>query len=640
MSSSSVKSLLVRDVVELMPPLIRDSLLEDTNFCAAYELRSEVALSFHDASVSIARSTLFDAARHVLAGEAAADIADIAGRKWVLHYSSKEREPSRLVLSSDNQRLDLPDLSTLSADQTIRLCALREVAAEVNLPTSSYNEWYSILLKRPLDDDVHAFHRNTLETPVAQAQLIRAQLLNGHTNLPSLLPPSRRYFERLVGKYDGSPTIWDYATSCIGALFDQLTTWRAYDGFLFSLFLASHSSITEAIKVDQLDQVALISAFDFLVKHGDRISQVGAIEVGLRILSARPEIEPFLVSLIEQLRDDAVDEPQSGFNLLEALFILVDGELSRLHLFSAEPPFYRRLAALSQAALIHRQLIDSAVDIEHFAKWAFPIRAEQYYLQSLVDMRSEPYWNPQLAAPSQLKDEFLGRILIAAKTYEHNIKEGKLFDLLLSNKVESLHASTNLLLSQLPGPLEGTEKTQRTLPAEIAEVINTQLATEKVEFSSFITLVNCASLFQVDAKKASVAVQAIRRSTYQFTDITDKSQLLTLFYGLAKVAAVTRHPALADELRILSRRYKSNSRFSLRIDEILRFCLIAAASHADPKEWRAFVGDWLTELAFSELEDDDGQQLYLYLQYLLQIVPELWFTCGKADAALLAFIES
>ena len=639
MNSSSVKSLLVRDVVELMPPLIRNSLLEDANFCAAYELRSEVALSFHDAGVSIARSTLFDAVRRVLAGETAADIADSAGRKWILSDSGKEREPSRLVLSSDNQRLDLPDLRTLSADQATRLCALDEAAAEVNLPGSSYDEWYSILSRRPLDDDeVHAFRADTLDTPVAQAQFIRAQLVDGYTNLPSLVPPSRRYFERLVGKYDGSSTVWDYATNCMGTLFDQLTTWRAYDGFLFSLFLASHSSITEAIKVDQLDQDALVSAFDFLVKHGDRISQLGAVEVGLHMLTTQPEIEPFLVSLIEQLRDDAVDEPQSGFNLLSTLFMLVDGELSRIHLFSAEPPFYRRLAALSQAALIHRQLLNSAVNIDHFAEWALHNRAEQYYLQSLIDMRLEPRWYPEFATPSQLKAEFLSRVVLAAQNYEQNFKESGRFGLVLSSKLESVQSHLNFVKAHLPGPLEGSRETGYILPAEIAEAIETQLGTKKVEFSSFIALISSAHLFQIDAEKAAAAAQIIRGSNYQFADITDKLQLLTLFYGLAKVAAVTRNPALADELRILSRRHRSDSRFSLRIDEILRFCLIAAASHTDPKEWRAFVGNWITELAFSELKDDDGQQLYLYLQYLLQIVPELWFTCGRADAALLAVI--
>ena len=49
----------------------------------------------------------------------------------------------------------------------------------------------------------------------------------------------------------------------------------------------------------------------------------------------RPEIEPFLIRLIEQIRDDDVDGQASGFKLLSALFVLVDGELSRTRLLSA-----------------------------------------------------------------------------------------------------------------------------------------------------------------------------------------------------------------------------------------------------------------------------------------------------------------
>ena len=131
-------------------------------------------------------------------------------------------------------------------------------------------------------------------------------------------------------------------------------------------FLSSHSSMTAEINADLLGIEDLVRAFDFLDKHGDRISQLGAIEVGLRILPSRPEIEPVLIRLIEQIRDDNVDGQASGFKLLSALFLLVDGELSRTRLLSAEPPFYRRLAALSQAALIHRQLVNSSVDIDKF----------------------------------------------------------------------------------------------------------------------------------------------------------------------------------------------------------------------------------------------------------------------------------
>ena len=84
---------------------------------------------------------------------------------------------------------------------------------------------------------------------------------------------------------------------------------------------------------------------------------MGAIEVGLRVLPSRPELEESLIRLIEQIRDENVEGPASTFKLLSSLFCFVDGELARTRLFSDTPPFYRRLAAMSQAALIHRQLV-------------------------------------------------------------------------------------------------------------------------------------------------------------------------------------------------------------------------------------------------------------------------------------------
>ena len=50
-----------------------------------------------------------------------------------------------------------------------------------------------------------------------------------------------------------------------------------------------------------------------------------------------------------------------------------------------------------------------------------------------------------------------------------------------------------------------------------------------------------------------------------------------------------------------------------------------------------FVGEWLTELAFGEFKGDEGTVLHANLRYLCHVVPELWVSCGKADAALMAF---
>ena len=118
----------------------------------------------------------------------------------------------------------------------------------------------------------------------------------------------------------------------------QLMSWRAYHGFLLALLLSSHSSISSAIQVDKLEEKELIHAYGWLQEKGDRISQIGAVEIGLSILDKHPKIEPFVQGIIEQIRDDDADDKQSRFHLLSALIVLVEGELSRTKILREKNP--------------------------------------------------------------------------------------------------------------------------------------------------------------------------------------------------------------------------------------------------------------------------------------------------------------
>ncbi len=73
---------------------------------------------------------------------------------------------------------------------------------------------------------------------------------------------------------------------------------------------------------------------------------------------------------------------------------------------------------MAQAALIHRQLVESTVDIDGFCYWMSDTRLFQHHLQSLADMRLEPRWDPRFAAPAQFKAEFFGRIMNCAVRYK------------------------------------------------------------------------------------------------------------------------------------------------------------------------------------------------------------------------------
>ena len=302
---------------------------------------------------------------------------------------------------------------------------------------------------------------------------------------------------------------------------------------------------------------------------------------------------------------------------------------------SAEPPFYRRLASLSQAALIHRQLLNSGIECESICEWAFNNRGEQYYMQSLSDMRLEPRWNPDLAAASQMKAECFGRVMLAARQFEANLKDSELHGLILGSEPRSLHSLSEFPTLYFPGPLEGAEDNPNVLPADLSETIEAQLK-DGVGPSAFTALVNFAMIFRVDSGQADLAAKALKLGNYRLENVQDKSQILGVVNGLATVAANTRSKKLADELCVLVRVYRSDRQYRFSVDEELKMCLTAAASRTGLTEWRDFVGKWLTELAFGEFEDDEGPLFHSRLQCLCQAVPELWVTCGKADAALMA----
>ena len=636
-----LRATLAYAALELAPPLIRQTLFDDTAFKSEFGFKTEAVLDFVDSGASIQRSIIFDAARKVLSGFPEVEVTDTVGKEWKLINKLREDAPPILAIIRGDQSLDLPDLDILSQDKTTRLRRFEEASSDVNLPAGERHNWRHILSGRALEDEeVDEFYNDIRDTPVHVSRVIRREFADGKTGIATLVPPSHRYFERLVGAYDGSASVQDYAAAKARQFFEHLSEWKPYDGLLFSLFLCSHSSVTAEINVEHLGDEDVVRAFDFLEKHGDRISQVGAIEVGLRIFPERPGIEAVLIRLIEQIRDDRVEDADSGFKILSALFGLVDGELSRTRLLSAKPPFYRRLASLAQASLIHRQYVDAGISGDAFCEWALKTRGGAHYLQTLADLRLEPRWTPNLANASQMQADFFGRIMITARNHEDNIEGSKIHALALGNGPGSLSSLSEFLRPYFPGPLEGGGTSLNPLPAECAEAISTQLSAEKAEVPSFAALVNTAQIFRMESQQAESAARLLKSSDYQISGLEDKSQLLYVLDGLATVAAVTRSRTLADDLRILVRRYRRDAQYNLSVEDAMRVCLVAAANCADLNAWREFVGDWLTELAFGKLERNEGATFHWCLQYLCHAVPDLWVSCGRADAALEAFCNA
>ena len=641
---------LVQAAIENLPPLIRETLVNQRDFCKEYEFEEygfkvDASIVFNEIDISIQRSKLFNAIRNAFTIRTEVIVTDVSGRDFKVSVNNEKEEHPQILISNNDQEHILPDyFIALSPDSATRLRWFEEIATDVNLPMDATNAWRDILSKRSLEDgEIDPLHREIRDTPTYTTWSIRAEIQKGRIDISSLVPPSRRYFDRLVGKYDGSSSIRGYVTEAGKGFIEGLLARRSYEGFLSSLFLSSHSALTTQINVEQLDDKDIVRAFKFLIEQGDKLSQLGAIEVGLRILPKKPEIEASLVRLIELIRDDDIDKTTSHFKLFSTLFILVDGELSRTRIFSNVPPFFRRLASLSQAALIQREMMITPIDIDSFCQFAWETRSQQFYFQSLTDMRLEPRWNPDSADPPQMKAEFFGRLVLAGDYYKNNISNSKLQDLLLGSKPGSLLSMAQPpQLCFLPGPLEGQEASSNALPDnlrnELKKQTDIQLKKEEVTPSSFTALINSALVFRVDQNQAEMAAKRLKIGNHRLTNIENRFQLLTILNGLATVAAVSRKSVLADELRILVHRYRQDTQYPLSIDEALKVCLVASASRNDLNDWQEGVGGWLTELAFEDFKNTEGEAFHSHLRCLRSAVPELWRSCAKADAALRAWV--
>ena len=197
--------------LELVSPLIRKSLLNDQGFRDEYGIKAEAMVSI-GLGTSLRRSELFDAVRAVLSGRSPANLTDVEDRKWYLTNDALEGELPVLVLSFNQQRLVLPDLSVLAKDASERIRSLKKSAKEVNLPLSAQKEWQSILEERELEDEeIDIFYQDICDTPVHVERTIRNEITAGKSSISSLIPNSLRYYERLVGAYKGSDSIRDYA---------------------------------------------------------------------------------------------------------------------------------------------------------------------------------------------------------------------------------------------------------------------------------------------------------------------------------------------------------------------------------------------------------------------------------------------
>jgi len=622
-------------VVHMLPDLIRESLLNDSYFCTQNGIVLAEQLTVGHNDLIIMKPDWFAAVKNLLSSHDNFSILkDTNHREWKL-VTSLENGVKKIQVSGNNRILYLPFPTALSHNQTERLNGFEQQIEGVHLPIKDAEYWRSILVTRPLsDDEFRLFDEDCANTPIAISQLIEAGALAGNCDISILVPPSESYFLRLVGDCGTSRTITDYTEHGLADHFKHLMAWRRLDGFLLALPLFAHAFDTSLVETTLLSDDEIGEAYKWLASYGDMISRIGAIEVGLAIIDQRPKIKPFLIEIIKEIINDDVNNDASRFNFLSSLIILVDGKLAHTKIFGDRPPFWRRLAAIAQASLIERALLHAKVDIARFSEKILQNNASIFFMQSFVDMRHEPRWQPDYNSAKQLRVITLSRLIATANQNANKIETGELHDLLFGETGFCIQPPFTVLDCFIPGPLAGGLEPQQDAPPEIIELIENQLNAAVLEVNSFNSLVNSALIFRLNSHQIELVGKALRTAKFQIKHVTSKDQLTSILYGLATVAAITRNTNLAEDVIILTQNFGQLPGVGVLPENAMAIGLIAAAAFPELADWSRFIGNWMTSLAFSPLNKEEALRLQVFCKQICHIVPELWHTCGKAEAAL------
>lgn len=227
-------------------------------------------------------------------------------------------------------------------------------------------------------------------------------------------------------------------------------------------------------------------------------------------------------------------------------------------------------------------------------------------------------------------------MVLAGEALSGNAGFETIHALLKGDGTQGLRASIRYPQSFLPGPLEGNTAPTQELPPDFTEELRDHPPDEPLSSRALAGLVNAALVFKISEEHSSLAVEALKKVRHQVALGESDGESFSFLAGLATVAAVTRNPELAQDVRILARVIRRRVDANFDVNDILRIGLLAAAANADLADWCKAVGQWLDEISYEKMSRQDAGRLIAILRKLCTKVPELWNHCSKADAAFAA----
>lgn len=638
-NQSTLRGYLRDRMLAKLPERVADALIQRDAMARRLGIERVTSVRMGENGPSVPRAVLYKAARSALEqvdDDYGVVIEDSGGRQWTVRtYRNVDAVDMVLANGSDTIRLSGHDI--LAADRSIRMSGLERLAQEAMLSQGWLEKQTLAFADHPPDDDAFAaLIEDAAQAPASVFTRLRTEIASGGTTVDVLVPKDRRYFKRLVGAVEVDMSAQAYLAECLVPLADALVADGGVSGLQRAFQFATHRDVARALPLDSVPRHDLVKLYEAIAKHGDPIFRIACVEAALPRLATNPELEAPLGRIIGALLAAPCADDQ--YDMLGALYALTFGNLAQHSVLDAEPPYYRRQAALAQASGLHATFGDMLTDTAHLLQWLRNSEGgSAAFVQGLIDLRLEPRWLPEYALPHQLRAEVIGRLTIASKENEESLSGNGLAQLLLGPDALLTHAQTQTF-QYLPGPLEVDDDFYSETPTEVLESLRDAFSGEALETHEVIRAQFIASFSRDPSAIASLAADALKRLDY-IVETAEEDTLFPLLAALARIAAVSRSSELAAAIRTVARLKRRRGAFSECPDKEVQVALVAAAAFSSLDEWSTFISDWMTEIAFAMKGSERAHTVLNFLHVLSTLELALRPHFCRADAALSALLQ-
>lgn len=597
-----IRTWMVSQIVNELPLSLRDAVMLDAALLNEIFVEQQRGITLHlDGQPSVDAQVLYNLAAKCLDDGVGQQIADSTGRQWLLEASgpmevwAKEKD--------GKHSFQVHHAALFSKDRTRRKDYVQQLYAQHEL---SLNGVSAKAIAEPNLDTVYEMERDLEDTPYSFSWRLVNSLEKGSVSGADLLPTSPEYFKRLVGK-PSLPSLEEYRAALReGSALEGLNQLEQ------ALLRSSHSAL---VPVDAIKAAEASGLKDWLNGHTaglDLWSLVGLLEGLLQredLLDAfAEEALQLVVHLVDLLN------PESERLALQAALVAhVDGLLNTSQRFANEPPFWRRMVSIAQAALIERVLVRADVPLSNFAQWAQKAWP-RFQAAALCDLLTEPRWHGYLLQGTQLAQEFVGRVINAANPHRTTLEGTSLGRAIFSTEENSLTSMWKMAFAALPGPLEGGTESAMPLPDSV--IADAQANLEDDEQPAVERLLIAAHTTELGRAPTSLLdgiVSLLRKFDATPVDLPD-GQMQQLIMTLSVAAAGSRHIGLATAIQdfLVHRPY-------LPIALRLHAGITACGAYSDEKDWVAAVALIVQRMIASGGERDEASHVLFVLRIMCEV---------------------